>query len=131
MPIDYRKYPEDWKTRICPDILRRANNRCEICGVENGSYVMRPRIVTWRGNGLLDKRRGCVLMTFWPVRIVLTIAYMDHDVTNNDYSNLKALCQKCHLGLDRDQHRTNSAKTRAIKKKDKEQQNGQRFLDLE
>ena len=131
MPIDYRKYPPDWKTRIRPDILRRANNRCEMCGAENGSYVMRPRIVTWRGNGLLDKRRGCVLMTFWPVRIVLTIAHMDHDVTNNDYSNLKALCQKCHLDLDRDQHRTNAAKTRTIKKKDKEQKNGQKFLNLE
>ena len=45
MPIDYRKYPPDWKTRIRPDILRRANNRCELCGVENGSLVWRERVV--------------------------------------------------------------------------------------
>ncbi len=130
MPIDYRKYPEDWKTRIRPDILRRANNRCEICGVENGSYVMRPH--TWHGNGLLDKRRGHGIMTvLWPVRIVLTIAHMDHDVTNNDYSNLKALCQKCHLDLDRDQHRTNAAVTRSKARRSKEESNGQLFMELE
>ena len=44
MPFDYKKYPPDWKSRIRPDILKRANNRCEICGVENGATVMRSRI---------------------------------------------------------------------------------------
>ena len=41
MPIDYSKYPDDWKTRIRPDILKRAGQtetekaKCENCGVEN------------------------------------------------------------------------------------------------
>ncbi len=105
MPVDYSKYPPDWKSRIRPDILQRARNRCEICGVANGAMV-------------------------GTVKIVLTIAHLDHDVTNNDYSNLQALCQKCHLKLDLEQHRTNAAATRARKKRSKEEENGQTFMEL-
>lgn len=128
MPIDYRKYPPDWKTRIRPDILRRANNRCELCGVENGSLVWRERVVMRFDYGPLG--RGGVRMGQY-VKVVLTIAHLDHNIKNNDYSNLMALCQRCHLALDKEQHRINSAKARAIKKKDKEQKNGQTFLNLE
>lgn len=49
-------------------------------------------------------------------RIVLTIAHMDHDVNNNDYSNLKALCQKCHLDYDKNHHRKNAKATIEKKK---------------
>lgn len=127
MPIDYRKYPPDWKTQIRPDILRRANNRCEMCGAENGKLRYGKETVKWEKG---DDWMGCRVRTKI-IRVVLTIAHLDHDITNNDYSNLMALCQRCHLALDKEQHQVNSAKTRTIKKKDKEQQNGQRFLDLE
>ncbi len=33
-------------------------------------------------------------------KVVLTIAHLDHDVNNNDFSNLKALCQRCHNRYD-------------------------------
>lgn len=45
-------------------------------------------------------------------KIVLTIAHLDDDPTNNNYENLRALCQKCHLNYDKDLHRINSAITR-------------------
>lgn len=128
MPIDYRKYPEDWKTRIRPDILRRANNRCEICGVENGSLVWRERVVMRFNYGPLG--RGGVRMGQY-VKVVLTIAHLDHNVKNNDYSNLKALCQKCHLALDQEQHRRNAAVKRSKRRRDKEESNGQIFMELE
>jgi hypothetical protein len=35
-------------------------------------------------------------------RIILTIAHVDHDESNNADSNLLALCQFCHLHLDRE-----------------------------
>ena len=38
------------------------------------------------------------------VRIVLTVAHLDHTPENCDYENLKALCQKCHNNYDK-QHR--------------------------
>ena len=39
--------------------------------------------------------------------IILTVAHLDHDKTNNRFSNLKALCQRCHLRHDLDQHANN------------------------
>lgn len=78
MPIDYKKYPPNWKTEIRPAILERANNCCEFCGVSN--YSIRP-------DG---------------VKVILTIAHLDHDETNWDvsYERLRALCQRCHLRYD-------------------------------
>lgn len=77
MPIDYKRYPPDWKTRIRPEVLQRANDCCEFCGVQNYSI-----------------RDG--------KRIILTIAHLDHDETNWDIQldRLRALCQRCHLQYD-------------------------------
>ena len=36
------------------------------------------------------------------VKTILTISHQDHDPTNNDPSNLKSLCQRCHLRQIRD-----------------------------
>lgn len=35
-----------------------------------------------------------------PIKIILTIAHMDHTPENNEESNLKALCQRCHNRYD-------------------------------
>lgn len=48
--------------------------------------------------------------------VCLTIAHLDHDITNNDYSNLAALCQPCHLRYDAEYHAKNSRETRKAKK---------------
>jgi len=77
MPINYKNYPKDWKTRIRPEILARAKNRCENCGAEN--YKPNPTTGS---------------------RVILTISHQDHDTKNNAPENLKALCQKCHLSWD-------------------------------
>ena len=90
MPIDYSKYPPNWKTEIRPDILERADNCCE------GS----PKFPNCRvPNYTLHPETGS--------KVVLTIAHMDHDKKNTDYSNLKALCQRCHLSHDINQHVAN------------------------
>jgi len=34
------------------------------------------------------------------VRIVLTVAHLDHQPENCDRANLKALCQRCHNSYD-------------------------------
>jgi hypothetical protein len=44
--------------------------------------------------------------------IVLTVAHLDHDPRNCDLSNLKALCQWCHLHYDRQHHAETAARTR-------------------
>jgi len=37
-------------------------------------------------------------------RVVLAAAHLDHDPTNNRLRNLKALCQRCHMLHDREEH---------------------------
>lgn len=120
MPIkDKSLYPTNWSSEIRPAILERANNCCEICGVENGRLICRDK---------KDKEK----YQYWPegmesevwtldglksTLIVLTIAHLDHNTENNDYSNLKALCQLHHLRHDIVFHKANSRKTRFIKSK--------------
>jgi len=42
MPIDYKKYPTDWKERR-ERILKRAKNKCEFCGTLNGDFGYRDK----------------------------------------------------------------------------------------
>lgn len=110
MPCDYSKYTSNWKTEIRPAIIERAKNRCEFCSVENYKLIIRG---TWNGvecyqdeDGFIYNANtseyiggdylGEVHPTNKLVKIVLTVAHLDHDVNNNDHSNLKALCQRCH-----------------------------------
>lgn len=44
--------------------------------------------------------------------IVLTVAHLDHDPRNCDPSNLKALCQRCHLRYDIEHHGETAYQTR-------------------
>ena len=50
------------------------------------------------------------------IKIVLTVAHVDHDPTNNAESNLAALCQRCHLRHDAKQHAQSAKSTRARKR---------------
>jgi len=87
-PQNKHLYAPNWKTEIRPAILKRAENRCEYCKVKNGSHE--PRVKkSYRGYECIRD-----------VKIVLTIAHLDHDPTNNDFKNLKALCQLCHNRYD-------------------------------
>lgn len=46
------------------------------------------------------------------VKIVLTIAHLDHDVANNADGNLAALCQRCHNRHDQPHRQANAERTR-------------------
>lgn len=137
MPIDYSKYPKNWKTEIRPAILERANNCCEFCKVKNRNYVFRgflenglevyqdvyANIYNAKTGEILYKENFDIYVkplsgneNQQAIKIVLTIAHLDHNIENNDYSNLKALCQKCHLNLDKEHHRKNAKKTLNKKK---------------
>ena len=105
MPCNYADYPPNWKTEIRPAILKRAKNRCEDCGVENGAIGMRDKSgkfsrLEGEGENLAALIDGDKI-----IRIVLTVSHTDHDLKNNDYKNLKALCQQCHNRHDVDHRR--------------------------
>ena len=83
MPIkeeNKNRYPKNWK-EIRANILKRADNKCEWCGVANHTYR-------------LNEKTGKM------ARIVLTIAHLDHTPEHCDADNLRALCQRCHNQYD-------------------------------
>ncbi len=144
MPIDYKRYPPNWKKEIVPAVIARACNCCEVCGAPNKSMQWRGRktveIVSVHGRkrkgwqtkhydskeeAIADgceyyeceylqdpkceftaeekeKRRKEVNFDVYQVKIILTVAHLDHDETNFDVKieRLKAMCQLCHLRYD-------------------------------
>ena len=78
MPIDKSKYPPDWAAISSRIRFNRARNCCELCGAEN--YKKHPVTNS---------------------KVVLAVAHLNRDTTDNSEENLKALCQFCHLAHDR------------------------------
>lgn len=123
-------YPpaKEWKL-LRTRILERAGNACECrgecglthegerCAAPNSKFVKRN---TFEGVTHVYEHDGCSLCLGGddecrPVLIVLTTAHLDHDPTHNDDSNLRALCQLCHLRYDRHEHAATRAAARARK----------------
>lgn len=125
MPIDYRKYPPNWKSEIRPRILERAGDCCERCGVKNSRMIKRrivnPACYVYIGSGHesgaifcgpypetdlkyhqseWDKRPAQQEKFNRPIKIVLTIAHLDNKLTDHSDENLMAMCQRCHLTHD-------------------------------
>jgi 5-methylcytosine-specific restriction endonuclease McrA len=128
-PENRERYPANWK-QIRARILARAEDRCEQCKALNGSIIV-------RGTGgdagtymdadaeVYDAETGKYLGTWRMsdyecngngVKIVLTIAHMDHVPEHCDDDNLKALCQRCHLAYDAEHHAETSRATRRARK---------------
>lgn len=109
MPIDYSKYPPNWKSEIWPRILERDEHKCKFCGVENGAVVYKgiKKGFKYTENYLDFKNKKTNFLITGTIdkdryRIVLTIAHLDHDEENQNVQDdrLAALCQKCHLRYD-------------------------------
>lgn len=113
MPIDYTRYPPNWGTEIRPAVLHRAKDKCEFCGLKNGStvYSVGFKILEhgsyknrriWFRNKQDAYREATNVNSIKKANVVLTIAHLDHDETNHEVSldRLAALCQVCHLRYD-------------------------------
>lgn len=105
MPVDYSKYPKNWKTEIRPAILKRAQNRCEKCNIPNGVTGYRDKTGKFHVAEGMQADIAQILDGEKLFRVVLTVAHLNHDITDNRPENLAALCQKCHLTHDVAQHR--------------------------
>ena len=103
MPIDYKKYPKNWK-EIRERILERAENKCECCGLQNAIKVISYKIKNKTFWVTIEKwfNNQLKMIPYKEVKVVLTIAHLDHDETNHDVKDkrLMALCQLCHLRYD-------------------------------
>ena len=100
-PENMKKYAggsihsKEWKA-IRSEILHRADNRCEgspaypDCKVEN----YQPHPVTGS-------------------KVILTIAHLNNNPSDNDRNNLKCWCQKCHNTYDAP-HRSKNRKKKKL-----------------
>lgn len=121
MPCDYSKYPKDWK-EIRAHILEREFNCCKICKALNNAKGARDRfgdfIYDWQINGMGSNAGEHHFGLSIPkiIKIVLTVAHLNHDVKDNSDENLAALCQLHHLRHDIEHHRKNAKETNRKKK---------------
>lgn len=99
-PENKKLYPKNWKQISEYIRFERADNKCEICGLPNYAYVNS------------KTRELCTKDEDNSVKIILTVMHLDHDPTNNDYSNLKAACQKCHNSYDAEHRKQNRRKNK-------------------
>ena len=136
MPIraEFRHlYGRVWREVTRPRILSRAGHCCEQCGKPNGSDVTvvslpvsdRPTqfwlaAPSWwvrcsDGETFLNSALARAFSAAWKpraLRVVLTIAHLNHIAGDDRDENLKALCQWCHLNYDKVHHQ----ETRATRK---------------
>ena len=101
MPIDYKKYCKDWKLRSRFIRFYRSKNKCEVCGLPNYSHINK------------YTRELCLPDDDDVIKIILTVAHLDHDIKNNSFFNLKAMCQRCHLRYD-SKHHANTRRKKLI-----------------
>jgi len=132
MPIkDPTIYPPNWKQISNHIRFDRARGRCEMCNAPHNQIIYRnpdklENYVTMESDGELYLPNGSPLNGYGheytkAVRVVLTVAHLDHDTRNNHESNLMALCQLCHLRYDSQYHAQNAKATRAQKRTPKNQ----------
>jgi len=108
-------YPIDW--RQLSDVIRfeRAKGRCETCGRPHGCVIHHLGDGRWfdsdaeiwrdeQGRAIdwidFSQYQGRLRQT----RVILATAHLDHNPSHNRAKNLKALCQRCHLLHDRQEH---------------------------
>lgn len=135
MPVDMSRYPDNWRELVAA-VRTRSGNQCEWCGVANHAWGYRDRTGTFHRvtkRPLLEA--GFTRPPFYVasvigkikiIEIVLTTAHLGvpypdgtpgdkHDKLDCRLENLAYLCQRCHLNYDREEHKTNAAKTRRKK----------------
>ena len=114
MPIrdeNKARYPKDWKA-ISMRIREDAGQKCEKCNAPNGELIIRERtedygfepVYITRANEMYSAEDGRLISAAYysardmtkAVRVVLTVAHLDHQPENCADENLRAWCQRCH-----------------------------------
>lgn len=106
-PENKARYPKDWKA-IVATVRTRSGNHCECvgeCGLEHA-------------NGRCNRKNGQRIgFGDRGSHVVLTTAHLDHTPENCDLSNLRHMCQRCHLRYDREHHARTRRRTIAAARK--------------
>lgn len=82
MPLDYRKYPENWQ-ELSLHIREKSNWSCSCCGKK----CYKPGEIP--DNLTRSEWAGAILQTH----------HKDFNSLNNNLDNLTSLCAACHLNV--------------------------------
>jgi hypothetical protein len=96
-PEERERYPADWPA-ISLAVRSAAGWRCQGTTMYPGCRA---------AAGEAHPETGSL--------VILTVAHMDHDPSNNAETNLRALCQRCHLAWDRSRHAENARLKRSAR----------------
>jgi 5-methylcytosine-specific restriction endonuclease McrA len=118
MPHRPALYPRNWKA-ISAAIRERDAHRCAHCGVPDrviGYWDPNPKTgefaILGPSNDDAVRRAASELHDRKVIEIILTVAHLnDKNPMNCAPENLAALCQRCHLRLDRADHKRNASHT--------------------
>jgi hypothetical protein len=119
MPVDWSRYPENWK-EVVARIRKRSGDKCEWCGLVNGEIGMRMKNGAFHTVSVPPAIDAATLKRAGLTRIVLTTAHLatphadgrpgdKHDKMDVREENLG---QRCHLLYDLPEHMENARKTR-------------------
>ncbi|MGH1483707.1 MAG: hypothetical protein ACRBM6_34305 [Geminicoccales bacterium] len=109
-------YPIDWPQLSDTIRFERAKGRCEQCARPHGKLISHLGDGRWFDPGCENWRDGQGRAVEWvdyrdysgmvqQTKVYLATAHLNHDVADNRAKNLKALCQRCHMLHDREEHR--------------------------
>lgn len=126
MPVNRDRYPADWE-KISLDVKQSQNWRCKWCDVRHGAVGFREEDGRFRCVRTNAQKKAAIANGRKLITIVLTTAHLGtpkadgtpgdkHDKMDVRKENLAALCQRCHLRFDIEEHKLNAARTRLEKK---------------
>jgi hypothetical protein len=108
-------YPIDWPQLSGTIRFERAGRRCEQCRRPHLRRVAHlgdgrwwdAEATCWRSSQgkRIKIKGGFALASIRVTYVVLACAHLDHDPGNSSRTNLKALCQRCHMIHDATEHR--------------------------
>jgi len=108
MPFDIKRYPVNWK-EISLRIRERSGGVCE-CEGECGTHKERCNAHNHAPHPITG------------TMVIFTVAHLGygtgdkHNKMDVRDENLKAMCQRCHLLFDLEDHIANAKRTRAVQK---------------
>lgn len=137
MPMDRSRYPDNWK-EIADAVKDRAGWKCEECGAEHDSYILRDNSTPEGWHYLTHEEEQNYLegLLKGVTHVILTVHHIGvekPDGTPGDPNdkmdcrpeNLIALCQYHHLLADRANNVQLSRETRIRKKHEQQSRAGQ------
>lgn len=109
-------YPIDWPQITAAIRFGRAKGRCEHCDRPHGKLVCHLGDGRWwdevadvwkDGRGRRVRHQPPAPTPDWcrTTKVYLATAHLDNNPGHNHLRNLKALCQRCHMIHDREEHR--------------------------